>query len=455
MSSTTSRRARSTPQVDRLRVVVAAGGTGGHVFPGIAVAAALQRRVPEAVVTFAGTADRLEATLVPAAGYELDTTPMVAFPRRPGLAALLFPARFVRCVLGARRQLRRRGAQVVVGVGGYPSVPAVVAGWTLRLPVVVHESNATPGLANRLAARLSGRVACAFDPASAGLGARAEVRQVGIPILPALAACDRESLRGPARASWGVEDDELLVVVSGGSLGAASLDRAAVELACAAVATGATGTTGTSRAADAVDAVGALHGRRLRLVVKASPTHVASLRAALARGGGDQVAEVVEHIDDMAAAYSAADAVVVRGGACTVAEIEHLGVPAVVVPLPSATDDHQTANAEALAASGRAPIVIVRDGDLDGETLAAALASVVALAEAAEACLPKDPDSGSAPPRGASPHADAADAVARWVVELAPAVASVDAPAASSAVSAASSISSSSRSTSTTEGTTR
>lgn len=448
MSSTTSRRARSTPPVDRLRVVVAAGGTGGHVFPGIAIAAALQRRVPEAVVTFAGTADRLEATLVPAAGYELDTTPMVAFPRRPGLAALLFPARFVRCVLGARGQLRRRGAQVVVGVGGYPSVPAVVAGWTLRLPVVVHESNATPGLANRLAARLSGRVACAFDPASVGLGTGAEVRQVGIPILPALAACDRESLRGPTRASWGVEDDELLVVVSGGSLGAASLDRAAVELACAAVAAGAAGTA----AAD-----GGLDGRRLRLVVKASPTHVASLRGALVRGGGDEVAEVVEHIDDMAAAYSAADAVVVRGGACTVAEIEHLGVPAVVVPLPSATDDHQTANAEALAASGRAPVVVVRDGDLDGETLAAALTRVVALAGVVQ---PQDPDpdpdsgsdsgSGSASPRGASPHADAADAVARWVVELAPPAAST----ASSAVSAASSISSST-STNTTEGTTR
>lgn len=433
MSSTTSGRARSTPPVDRLRVVVAAGGTGGHVFPGIAVADALQRQVPEAVVTFAGTADRLEARLVPAAGYELDTTPMVAFPRRPGLAALLFPARFVRCVLAARRQLRRRRAQVVLGVGGYPSVPAVVAGWTLGLPVVVHESNATPGLANRLAARLSGRVACAFDPSSAGLGARADVRQVGIPILPALAACDRESLRGPTRASWGVDDDELLVVVSGGSLGAASLDRAAVQLACVAVGTG---SADASRAP--ADASGRLHGRRLRLVVKASPTHVASLRAALVRGGGDQVAEVVEHIDDMAAAYSAADAVVVRGGACTVAEIEHLGVPAVVVPLPSATDDHQTANAEALAASGRAPVVVVRDGDLDGETLAAAVARVVALAAAVR----------PAALHAASPHADAADAVARWVVDLA--------PPASSAVSAASSDPSSTpSSTTTTEGTTR
>jgi len=439
MSSTTSGRARSTPPVDRLRVVVAAGGTGGHVFPGIAVADALQRQVPEAVVTFAGTADRLEARLVPAAGYELDTTPMVAFPRRPGLAALLFPARFVRCVLAARRQLRRRRAQVVLGVGGYPSVPAVVAGWTLGLPVVVHESNATPGLANRLAARLSGRVACAFDPSSAGLGARAEVRQVGIPILPALAACDRESLRGPTRASWGVDDDELLVVVSGGSLGAASLDRAAVELACAAVATGsadAAAAPADASGAPAAAADGRLHGRRLRLVVKASPTHVASLRAALVRGGGDQVAEVVEHIDDMAAAYSAADAVVVRGGACTVAEIEHLGVPAVVVPLPSATDDHQTDNAEALAASGRAPVVVVRDGDLDGETLAAAVARVVAHAVAVR----------PAAPHAASPHADAADAVARWVVDLA--------PPASSAVSAASSTSTPS-STTTTEGTTR
>ncbi|TWX40002.1 UDP-N-acetylglucosamine--N-acetylmuramyl-(pentapeptide) pyrophosphoryl-undecaprenol N-acetylglucosamine transferase [Frigoribacterium sp. ACAM 257] len=449
MTTTTSRRTRSARPVDRLRVVVAAGGTGGHVFPGIAVAAALQRQAPEAVVTFAGTADRLEATLVPAAGYELDTTPMVAFPRRPGLSALMFPARFVRCVLVARRQLRRRRAQVVVGVGGYPSVPAVVAGWSLGLPVVVHESNAAPGLANRLAARLSGRVACAFDPASAGLAGGAEVRRVGIPILPALAACDRESLRGPTRASWGVDDDELLVVVSGGSLGAASLDRAAVELAC----------TSAARAAEGgVEKVGALLGRRLRLVVKASPAHVASLRRALAQGGGDRVAEVVEHIDDMAAAYSAADVVVVRGGACTVAEVEHLGVPAVVVPLPGATDDHQTANAEALAASGRAPVVVVRDGDLDGETLAASLTRAVELAEVAPAAPP-------ARPAGPSPHAGAADAVAGWVIELAPPacrVASAASPSGTSSIGTSSigtssiraSSFSTSTSTSSTEGTT-
>ncbi|WP_209560104.1 glycosyltransferase [Frigoribacterium sp. PvP032] len=444
MSSTSSRRTRSTPPVEPLRVVVAAGGTGGHVFPGIAVAAALRRRVPEAVITFAGTADRLEATLVPAAGYELDTTPMVAFPRRPGLAALLFPARFVRCVLAARRQLRHRRAQVVVGVGGYPSVPAVVAGWTLGLPVVVHESNATPGLANRLAARLSGRVACAFDPAGTGLGAGTEVRRVGIPILPALASCERASLRGPARASWGVGPDELLVVVSGGSLGAASLDRAAVELACAAgTPDGASGTPGTAGTAGTA-------GGRLRLVVKASPTHLASMRAALVRGGGDRVADVVTHLDDMAAAYSAADVVVVRGGACTVAEIEHLGVPAVVVPLPGATDDHQTANAEALAASGHAPVVVVRDGDLDGGTLAAALTRVLELVEAARA-------SPLASSSGASPHAGAADAVAGWVVELVSgsAASSSSSSAASSITTGTSTSTSTSTSTGTTEGTTR
>lgn len=378
----------STP----LRVVVAAGGTGGHVFPGLAVAAAIERLAPGSAVTFSGTPDRLEARLVPAAGYRLDTTPMQSFPRRAGRRAFGFPLRFARCVLRARRQLRARGADVVVGVGGYPSVPAVVAAWTLRIPVVVHESNATPGLANVLAARLARHVACAFDPARTGFTRFAEVRRVGIPILPSLASCDRASLRTAARERFGVAPGERFVVVSGGSLGAASLDRAAVDLACA-------------RSWDA----------GFRMLVKASDSHVDALTDRLRAGGGDSVATIVPHIDDMAAAYAAADVVVVRAGACTVAEVEHLGVPAVLVPSPYATDDHQTANAEALVASG-ARVVVLRDDDLDARSLDAAV-SALTVRDGGEPRLPNAPAHHA--PDATSPHAAAADAVAAWAIELA------------------------------------
>jgi UDP-N-acetylglucosamine--N-acetylmuramyl-(pentapeptide) pyrophosphoryl-undecaprenol N-acetylglucosamine transferase len=387
-----NRTSRSVADGAPLRVVIAAGGTGGHVFPGLAVAAAIERLVPGASVTFSGTPDRLEARLVPAAGYRLDTTRMVPFPRRVDRRAFGFPARFVRCVLRARRQLRDRRADVVVGVGGYPSVPAIVAAWTLRIPVLVHESNATPGLANVLAARLAGKVACAFDPDRAGFAPGAEVRRVGIPILPGLASCDRSVMRERARAVFGIAAEERFVVVSGGSLGAVSLDRAAVDLACA-------------RSWDG----------RLRMLVKASGSHAAELGRRLRDGGGDAVATIVPHIDDMAAAYAAADVVVVRAGASTVAEVEHLGVPAVLVPLPGATDDHQTANARALAASG-ARVVVLADSELDARALDRAV-SELAGPVGAEPGLPVAPISHAH--HATSPHAAAADAVADWAIQLA------------------------------------
>ncbi|MGH2613611.1 MAG: UDP-N-acetylglucosamine--N-acetylmuramyl-(pentapeptide) pyrophosphoryl-undecaprenol N-acetylglucosamine transferase [Thermomicrobiales bacterium] len=380
---------------DNLRVVVAAGGTGGHVFPGLAIAAAIERRLPSAIVTFSGTPDRLEGRLVPASGYELDTTPMAPFPRRLDHRALAFPARFLRSVIQARRQLRARRAHIVIGVGGYPSVPAVVAAWTLRIPILVHESNAAPGLANMLAGRLARHVACAFDPARTGLVHRAEVRQVGIPIMPALAECDRAAMRAAARAQFNVQPDDFFVVVSGGSLGAAVLDRAAADLAC-------------KRSVD----------DQLKILIKASATHAESLRTRISDFGGSGVATVVEHIEDMAAAYAAADAVVVRAGACTVAEVQHLGVPAVVVPLPGAAGDHQTANAQGLVRAASAPVILLRQAELSAGSLQHALNEL------------RRRRGGSAPgPRAAqnpsmlrpttSPHSGAADAVADWAIELA------------------------------------
>lgn len=390
-SNTNPRTAGGSPP---LRVVIAAGGTGGHIYPGLAVAAAVERLAPGTVVTFSGTPDRLEARLVPAAGYRLDTTPMRPVPRRLTGSALGFPARFVRCVLRARRQLRQRRADVVIGVGGYPSVPAVVAAWTLRLPVLVHESNATPGLANVLAARLAGRVATAFDPTDGAFARCADVRRVGIPISSALASCDRAAMRDAARRAFGIEPHERFVVVSGGSLGAVSIDRVVIEL-------GAT----------------CWQDRPVRVLLKASGTHAEDVRRRLRERSADRVVSVVSHIEDMASAYAAADVVVTRAGACTVAEVEHLGVPAVMVPFPGATDDHQTANARALAASG-APVVVLPDDQLDARALDAAVSELAARSEA-EPGLPSGRPRPYLGPATATPHAAAADAVASWAIELA------------------------------------
>ncbi|NEB79909.1 UDP-N-acetylglucosamine--N-acetylmuramyl-(pentapeptide) pyrophosphoryl-undecaprenol N-acetylglucosamine transferase, partial [Streptomyces sp. SID14478] len=211
-----------------LSVVIGAGGTGGHIYPGLALADALRRAVPGATISFVGTERGLETRLIPDAGYRLHTVDMIPFDPptrlppppfqgRPFGPLFLGPAA-ARC-MGAlmksgaqcRAILREQGAQVAVGMGGYPSAPVIVGARMAGLPSLIHESNAVPGRANRFAARLTPHIAVAFDRSRAHLPGGTRAFTTGMPIAAALADLDRDALRGAARRELGVPDGARLV----------------------------------------------------------------------------------------------------------------------------------------------------------------------------------------------------------------------------------------------------
>ncbi|WP_441250204.1 UDP-N-acetylglucosamine--N-acetylmuramyl-(pentapeptide) pyrophosphoryl-undecaprenol N-acetylglucosamine transferase [Kitasatospora sp. McL0602] len=367
-----------------LSVVIGAGGTGGHIYPGLALAEALRRADPTAVISFVGTDRGLETTLIPAAGYRLHLVDMIPFDASLGLKRYLLPAALLRSGAQCREILRAQGAQIAVGMGGYPSAPVIVGARLAGLPSVVHESNAVPGRANRFAARLTPHLALAFDRTRAHLpaGAAGAAETVGMPMVGAVAGLDRAALRPEARARLGVAPGERLVLFNGGSLGAARLTEAAVGLA--------------ERWCGRSD---------VRLLVKTGPAALAEVQARLA---GSPVARAVPYLDRMDLAYAAADLVVCRAGSATVAELASTGVPAVLVPYPHAPHDHQTHNARVLSEAGAG--LLLPDGECTTARLAALVEPLLA-----------DPLRLALMSRAADPgtHAHAADLLAAKVLRTA------------------------------------
>lgn len=283
-------------------VLLAGGGTAGHVAPLLALADCLVRRDPAVRITVLGTAEGLEARLVPAAGYPLVIVPRVPLPRRPTLDLARLPGRLRAAVSAAQSAVRDNAADVVVGFGGYVSTPAYLAARRLGVPIVVHEQNARPGLANRLGARLTPYVAVTF-PGTALL--RPSV--VGLPLRTQISRLDRTAVREQARAAFGLDPELTTLLVTGGSLGAQKLNE-----------------TFGAAAADLLGAgIQVLHaagrGKTVGLAehLPAGPRYV-----------------VREYLDRMDLAYAAADLVVCRAGAGTVCELTTVGLPAVYVPLP-------------------------------------------------------------------------------------------------------------------------
>ncbi|MGW3582079.1 undecaprenyldiphospho-muramoylpentapeptide beta-N-acetylglucosaminyltransferase [Streptomyces rubiginosohelvolus] len=368
-----------------LSVVIGAGGTGGHIYPGLALAEALRRADPDAVISFIGTERGLETTLIPAAGYRLHTVDMIPFDPALGAKRFLLPAALLRSGAQARSVLRAQKAQVVVGMGGYPSAPAIVGARMTGLPSVIHESNAVPGRANQFAARLTEHLTVAFDGSRAHLSGGERARTVGMPIAASLAALDRPALREEARRAFGIPEGARVVLFNGGSLGAARLTAAAVGLAAR------------------------WRGRGdVHLLIKTGPAALAETRQKLVDAGGGSVAQAVPYLDRMDLAYAVADLVVCRAGSATIAELATTGVPAVLVPYPHAPGDHQTHNARVLSDAGAAHLVP------DAETTADRLAEIVDP-------LLADPARLAAMGRAADPghHARAADLLAETVIRLA------------------------------------
>ncbi len=300
-------------------VLLAGGGTAGHVSPLLAVADALRRRHPDLRLTVLGTVEGLESRLVPERGYDLRIVPRVPMPRRPGAALLRLPGALRGAVEAAGAAIDDTGAQVVVGFGGYVSTPAYLAARRRRVPIVVHEQNARPGLANRLGARLARSVATTFaDTELPG------AQRVGMPLRRMVTTLDRAAVRDQALLAFGLEAHRPTLLVTGGSLGAQRINETLAARSRALSARG----------------IQVLHvtGQGKQFEPELGP------------GGAPYV--VLPYVERMDLAYAVADLVLCRAGASTVCELTAVGLPAVYVPLPVGNGEQRFNASEVIAVGG-------------------------------------------------------------------------------------------------------
>lgn len=329
-----------------IRVVMAAGGTGGHVYPGIAVAREIVARRPDAVVSFVGTARGIESRVVPREGFELDLLRSAGLKGKSVVdrlrAATLIPLGMV----DAWRIVSTRRPDIVIGVGGYSSGPIVLVAALRRVKTMVISPDAVPGMANRLLAPFVDAAAINFESSAAYFGSKAFVS--GHPIRPEFLA----TVGSSQESALGDETSVTRVLVFGGSQGAHAINVAMVEAAA-----------------------GLAAGRpHLRLTHQTGERDVEMVRGAYRAAGLQAVVE--PFLYDMGRQLGQADLVVCRAGATTLAEVTAAGKAAILIPLPTAADDHQRKNAEALAAQGAAEVLLQRD--MTGASLAQ---RIVALAD--------------------------------------------------------------------------
>lgn len=325
--------------------MLAGGGTAGHVEPAMAVADALRALDPSVRITALGTRRGLETRLVPQRGYDLELITPVPLPRKPSGDLVRLPLRVRRAIRQTRSVLAAVEADVVVGFGGYVALPAYLAargGLGLRparrrraVPVVIHEANASAGLANRVGAFSARRVLSAVpDP-----GLR-NVEVVGVPVREAITSLDRAALRAAARAHFGFTEDARVLLVFGGSQGAQSINGAVAAAAESLAAAG----------------ISVLHAH--------GPKNTLELPSP---GAGAPPYLAVPYLDRMDLAYAAADLAICRSGAMTVAEVTAVGLPAVYVPLPIGNGE-QRLNAQPVVTAGGG--VVVEDADLSADFIA-------------------------------------------------------------------------------------
>jgi UDP-N-acetylglucosamine--N-acetylmuramyl-(pentapeptide) pyrophosphoryl-undecaprenol N-acetylglucosamine transferase len=344
-----------------MRVLLAGGGSAGHTSPLLATADALRRLDPATEITCLGTREGLEARLVPEAGLPLEVVPRVPLPRRPGPDLLRTPTRLRAARAAAIEIVDRIRPDVVVGFGGYVSVPAYLAARKRGMPIVVHEGNTVPGIANRLGARMTHHVATSFPDTDLP-----HAVWTGLPVRRLVSTLDRAALRAEALAAFGLRDDLPTLLVTGGSQGAARINAAvsgaAADLAAAGV----------------------------------QVLHVVGPRHELTVAISDVPYVVVQYVDRMDLAYAAADAVLCRAGSNTVTEVSGVGLPAIYVPLPIGNGE-QALNARPVVDAGGG--LLVADGALTPEWVAASVPGLLTdrarldtMGDAARGVIPLDAD---------------------------------------------------------------
>ncbi len=345
-------------------VVIAGGGSGGHIEPAMALADALRRAAPDVEITCLGTERGLETRVIPARGYPLELIPPVPLPRKLTPALLSVPGRLAEAVRAAAEVLDRTGAGVLVGFGGYVATPGYLAARRRHVPIVVHEANSRPGLANRIGARLTRHVFTGQRDTRL-----AHASYIGIPIRHEIAGLDRLAMSEAARAHFRLRPDLPVLLVTGGSQGASSVNRAVLGAASWILAAG----------------VQVLH----ILGPRAGPP------PQVPRGDVPYVA--LDYLDRMDLAYAAADFALCRAGAMTCAELTAVGLPAAYVPLPHGNGE-QRLNALPIEAAGGG--LIMSDAGLSPEWIRDILLDVLrdpervaAMSRAASAIGTRDADS--------------------------------------------------------------
>jgi UDP-N-acetylglucosamine--N-acetylmuramyl-(pentapeptide) pyrophosphoryl-undecaprenol N-acetylglucosamine transferase len=307
-----------------MNVVVAGGGTAGHIDPALNLADEIMRRHPNARITALGTSRGLETTLVPERGYPLELIPAVPMPRRINLDAVTLPRRLRQSIKATRDIFDRVDAQIVVGFGGYVAIPAYLAARG-RVPFIVHEANAKPGLANRVGARFADAVAETVP------GSLPNAKHTGVPLRSAITNLDRAAMRAQARDHFGLEQDARVILIFGGSQGAQSIN----------------GTVAQCLTSGVFDDVTVIHAVGMKNAFPAEPAHNYRPYA---------------YLDRMDLAYAAADFVISRSGAMTVAEIAAVGLPACFVPFPIGNGEQSLNALPVVNAQGA---VLVKDQDFN------------------------------------------------------------------------------------------
>ena len=326
-----------------MNVIFTCGGTGGHINPAIAVANILKERQPDVKILFIGAQGHMEEKLVPAAGFELVTLPGSGLSRKLNLAGIKKNVNAIKCVLSAvgkcKKIIREFGADVIVGTGGYASFPALLAGSQLKVPTVVHEANAVPGLTTKMAAAVADRVLVCFEESVKYYKNPDQVEVVGMPVRKEFLFCDKAA----ARKELGIDDGKAVVVSAFGSQGAKVMNETMADMMPLEKADG--------FPFHHIHATGSFGREWMPQRVKDNGVDFEK----------EPMLDIREYIYNMPTVMAAADVVIGRAGSATCNEIAASGTPCILIPSPNVTNNHQEKNARVLEEAGGAVVVLEKD----------------------------------------------------------------------------------------------
>ncbi len=315
------------------KYIISGGGTGGHIFPAIAIARALQAANPKAEFLFVGAKGRMEMEKVPAAGFQIEGLWISGLQRRLTAKNLMFPIKVVSSLIKARQIVKKFGPDVVIGVGGYASGPLLRVATSMKIPTLIQEQNSFPGITNRLLANRVNKICVAYHGMERWFP-KDKIVLTGNPVRPEV--CKLEGKHARAVEHFGLKPDVPVLLVIGGSLGARTLNESVSA------------------------ALSRLKSENIQVIWQTGKAYAIKGEEEVVRNGATHV-KVYEFISRMDLAYAVADLVISRAGAISISELCVVGKPAILVPSPNVAEDHQTRNAEALVNNHAA--LLVKDVD--------------------------------------------------------------------------------------------